>query len=238
MPQPDNLVELSQVFTLGTSSGVEDSAEFSVWGQLNFTPATSTDWDTALGNLAQFAADTWSSDVSTTPYSNGAGLLHTRAARCNTSGHTVNEAIKTPADPWTGNSGSNSLPWEVSCCVSLYTYEPGTFIANAANRRGRVYLPPLNVSVFINTKSGEPSITDVESLRDEFAAWLSAVQGHAIAESEQVWSAGVRSTSRKSNPSYAGEWHPVTHLRVDNKLDAQRRRERQQSAVVSVVAFP
>jgi len=228
--QPANLVKLDMVFTLGDDAGVEDSAEFGVWGQFNFTPASSADWDTALGELAQFSADTFSSVVPTTHFSSGAGLLHARAARCDAAGHTLNEAIKTPADPWTGSGSSNSLPWAVSLVVSLYTYTPGTFIAFAGRRRGRVYLPPLNAAILTDGKSGEISITLAQTLRDNFKTWLLGVKAHALAESEQVWTPGVLSTT-------GNMWNAVTDLRVDNKLDTQRRRERQQPAVVSSTAF-
>jgi hypothetical protein len=236
--QPDNLVKLDTVFTLGTSAGVQDSAEFGIWWALSWTPASSAAWDAALAELAQYSADQWSTLVANTLFSNAAGLLHCRAARCNTTGHTVNEQIKTPATPWTGTPSAHSLPWATTLAVSLYAYEPGTFTSNARNKRGRIYLPPLNTDTMSDTKSGEIALASAQSLRDQVKAWLSAIATHDLASSMDRAEPGVLSTQRKLEPGYPGLFSPISWLAVDTKLDTQRRRERQQLATRSSVAFP
>lgn len=231
MPQPADLVRLVTVFDLvNDDTSLAEIAEFSIWGQFTVPPTTSPDWDTALGELAQGAVDLWSSNIDTGFYSHGSKLKQCRATRAGSDGHTLNEQVAAPGTPWQGSATSHSLPWANSLVVSLYTYTPGSFIAFAGRRRGRVYPPPLNVSIISATNQGTVSPTDALTYLNDFHGWLTAVVATPAGPSPNVWIPGV--LSRTGNM-----WNHVTDLAVDTKIDTQRRREKSQGAVRQSVTF-
>lgn len=232
MAQPADLVKLVMVFDLvNDDTSVAEVAEFGIWGSLPVKPTTSGDWDDALAALALLAVDKWSADIDTGFYSHGGKLKQARAIRAGADGKTLNEQVAAPGTPWQGSATNHSLPWANSLCVSLYTYTPGSFIAHAGRRRGRVYPPPPNVSIISATNQGTVSPTDALTYLNDFKGWLNDVSGVVLDPTTFQWVAGVLSVT-------GNMWNPLTDLAIDTKVDTQRRREKSQQAVRQSVAFP
>ncbi len=231
MPQPADLVKLVMVFDLvNDDTSVAEVAEFAMWGKFSTTPSGSALWNSNLLELAQLAVDKWSADIDPTFYSHGAKLKQARAIAADAAGHTTFEQVATPGTAWQGNAAAHSLPWANSLCVSLYTYTPGSFIAHAGRRRGRVYPPPPNVSIISATNQGTVSPTDALTFLNDFKGWLADVSGVTLTPDENVWVVGVLS-------KVGNEWNHVTDLAIDTKIDTQRRREKSQQAVRQSVGF-
>jgi hypothetical protein len=220
------------VFELDDDSAAPNEiAEFAIWGDFDIHPTTSALWDTALNALAHSASDKWSALIDPTHYSHGAKLKQSRAIRVDAAGHTANEQVAAPGTAWTGDATAHSLPWADSLVISLYTYTPGSFIAHAGRRRGRIYLPPPNVSILETTNQGTVHVDTSLAILNDFKGWLHDVQLVIDPETLPVWVPGVLS-------KVGGNWNHVTDLAIDTKIDHQRRRERSQPATRSSVSYP
>lgn len=226
-PTPQNNTKLTMIFDLKSPSGVEDQAQFGVWGAWN--EGEPTDYDAALQGLADDALADWIADIDKADYSSAAVLSTCIATHYSTAGATVNEkrAVAGPTD-WVG-SQIRSLPWECSLAFSLYSYTPGTFVAHAARRRGRCYMPPLGAGVLANNSAGQLADDEAMSLLTDFKTWLTDVFSHTY-DSDKHFQPSVFSRE-------AVHLYPVTDLVVDGKIDSQRRRERQQNATRQTLSF-
>ncbi len=206
MPQPADLVKVVTVFDLvNDDTSVAEIAEFAMWGKFATTPTGEALWNSTLQELAQLAVNKWSADIDPTHYSHGAKL-------------------------WQGDATAHSLPWSSSLVISLYTYTPGSFIAHAGRRRGRVYPPPPNVTVLETTNQGTIHADTALAILNDFKGWLNDFQGVTLTPDENVWVLGVLS-------KVGNQWNHVTDLAIDTKIDTQRRREKSQQATRQSVAL-
>lgn len=223
------MVKMTVQFDLQNGSDVVlDQAEFRIWSD---APTPVSDWDAWLTDVAEFARDHWISGVSKTHFSPAVVLNRVICGRYDTAGHTVNEKVATasPTD-WIG-SAAKSLPWQVSAVISLYTYERGTFVTDGKRKRGRIYLPPLGDSIIGDSTTGEMLLATAQALRDDVGTWLTAIVGHTPA--------GGSTSFHPVVLSLAGDFsNELSFLSVDTKLDTQRRREKQLTAIVDTVAWP
>ncbi len=231
MPQPADLVKVVTVFDLvNDDTSVAEIAEFAMWGKFATTPAGEALWNSTLQELAQLAVDKWSADIDPTHYSHGAKLKQVRAIAADSAGHTTFEQVATPGTAWQGDATAHSLPWSSSLVISLYTYTPGSFIAHAGRRRGRVYPPPPNVTVLETTNQGTIHADTALAILNDFKGWLNDFQGVTLTPDENVWVLGVLS-------KVGNQWNHVTDLAIDTKIDTQRRREKSQQATRQSVAL-
>jgi hypothetical protein len=221
MAVPANNAKITMTFALSTPAGAEDEAEVGLWGF--FQAGAPADYDATLLGLAEAARDKWVADIPKSDFSQAAELKTVSAIHYDATGHTANEqrAVTTTGD-WIG-SQIRGLPWETSLVISLYTYTPGTFIANARRRRGRCYLPPLGASVLANNGSGFLPDADALNILTAFEAFLTDVRGVALAGGVN-WAPGV--FSRED-----GAIRVLTDLGVDGKIDSQRRRQKSEIPV-------
>ena len=229
MPQPADLIKLTMQFDLWGAGGTpEDIAEFSIWGSAHsgftgpFTP-----W---LDDFVAEAHGDWVADVPATRFSPAVHLAKTIAGVYDTSGHLEAESVfaAAPTD-WVG-AASQSLPWSNAFVVSLYTYVRGAFTAQAKSKRGRIYLPPLGTTILNAGPGGEMSIGDTNTIRDAIGTWLTHLVGHS-GPGGFSFHPGVLSKTH----NYFNE---LLQLSCDNKMDTQRRREKQQTATISTVDWP
>lgn len=112
-----------------------------------------------------------------------------------------------------GGSSAN-LPLEVSCVASLYGYDPDTFVAQRARKRGRNYVPGLAV----------PSIDSRGLFTDSFASLVATAWAGIGSD---LWTNGG-GTARVDLvvASRTGDFlTSVEAVRVDNIPDVQRRRQ-------------
>lgn len=219
MSVPTQNVKLVMNFALKAPAGVEDQAQFGLWGQYNTPPA---DLNAFLLAYAEYARDQWVSGVDKSSYSSAAELTFVQAITYDTGGHTSAEqrAPTTPGD-WVG-AQIRSMPWETSLCITLYTYPPGSFVPNARRRRGRLYLPPIGAGVLANNSSGELADADALAFAQDVRDWIAAIEGH-------VFSGSVAVTPRVFSRADSA-MHDIFAVGVDGKIDSQRRRQKSELA--------
>lgn len=211
----------------------EETAYIGVYGLVESFPSGASDQQDGVDYIAGLARDKWIARMTKTNFSLALELVDATCTCQDTGGLTKREgvAVAAPGD-WRGTASGNSLPWEVAFCVSLYTYTRGAFVPNARRRRGRVYMPGLDTSCIAGGKSGLVSTSFAEGVRDDFGLVLSDMVGAPdVPHTTSSWHPGVLS-------KVAGQFNELTMLSVDNKLDSQRRREKQESTSIMSVAWP
>jgi hypothetical protein len=217
-PSDNVLLRLNFEMDLGTTP--TEIAEVGFWGGLSGTaPTTNAQWDTLLDALSQEMANAWSTEMPEGNFSPELKLTSCTGVHFDATGKTQNEQQNTPATAWAGTAGP-ALPWQIAQVVGLYSYTPGTFIANSKQRRGRVYLPGLGVNMM--SSSGE---TAGEGLFDGTKAAANRTAVGAILEDVRALNNGDPGIWVPSVFSRVGShlW-PITDLTTDIKPDTQRRR--------------
>lgn len=230
--RPADLMRVTSQFSLQQGGVQAEIAECDVWYQWT-EGATPTDWDAALLALATENYNGWAANMSPAWFPPSVLYGTSKAARCDDVGHVLNEQSFTPtSDIWGGASG-NSLPWQISCCVGLYGYQPDTFIANARRKRGRIYLPPMQTTDLHDPDTGEMlpalNIDFMHGVRE----WLVAVAGgtYPAGPPTLVPQAVILSLGPYTTAGTPGVT-PVTWVRTDNIWDTQRRRRKSLKPVV------
>lgn len=123
--------------------------------------------------------------------------------------------------------GTYAAPAQVSGVLSLFGYTPGAFVTDAARKRGRVFLGPLAQSALANT--GKLDSGFITGQQNSWASMLRSINGLAA-------TAGY--TFRASIWSRAGKFlTPVVGIRVDDRVDIQRRRAKTVSTTKTYVAL-
>lgn len=231
--QPDNMVYVRWQFNLyNDANTIEEEALIGIYGEVVDFPTTSGPALAVLADLASFARTHWESAFSAADFGLQLELAAVRAICQDTSGHTKYEQVSTAApSEWRGSNSANALPWEDALVIGLYAYERGSFETQARSKRGRVYLSGLTTGAIAGGKSGLLSNTYVTNQRDALGTMLTALVGHTLTGITGSWHPGVLSKTH----NYFNE---LAYLSVDNKVDAQRRREKQQTASISTVAWP
>lgn len=229
MPQPAGLAKLTMLFDLGNAGVVMDHAQFGIWGDGPFGEAASLD-DT-LQDIADFAKSQWITGVPKTLFSPAVTLNGALVGLYDSAGRLTHEkkSVALSTD-WKG-SATQTLPWAVTPCVSLYTYQRGQFTLDGRTKRGRIYLPPVGVPAMGNSTLGTMGQTTVDNLLSYIGDWLTAILGHTPVGEPNSFHPGVLSTAK-------GYFNELAYLSMDDKLDTQRRRERQQPATITTVPWP
>lgn len=225
-PQPDNLVKITESFSL---SGNVEIAEWSTWWELTAEPGSPADWRTALQALAG-GAHAAMEGFTTSGFSPALELVFSKASLYGTDGKVKDEQVHaaSPGD-WSPSSG-DSLPWSSALVVGLYTYTPGSFIPHSARRRGRVFLGPLSTSAIRAGESGELGTGLQTTIMNAFSTYLHAIAGTGLGG---AWGPPVPGVLSR----VAGQFNHITDLVVDDRLDTQRSRTRSEPAVKDTVAY-
>lgn len=219
MPYDTTIAKVMFHFALSNATTELDIAEFAVNAQLDITLAPE-DYDSALLAIAAGAYQSWVDNWEPTDFPNAVSLAYTQATTYDAAGKTAHEQRHVPSSVWEGTGTTPSMPWNDSYCISLYTYTPGTFIANARRRRGRFYLPPLKSTYpadpwTASLDSGQVS-DKIESARDMLLAWQDDnFDGHGAGITPGVY-------SRVDEHFYG-----LTDVSADQVIDSQRRRTHQ-----------
>lgn len=228
MAYPVDSVATTLIFSLDTGSVVSDEADITFWWGSDVLPTTNAQWDLFLLALAQNVCDHWTATVGTNTYHTSVKLKHVKARRVGTDGKTLQEQVyvDNPATQWKGGGTSGagaSLPWQLSQVIGLYSYTPGSFIAEPRTRRGRVFMPPYSTNALTDYDNGEMSLGFALDRITEVARTLNLV------------------TSGTYDAVGLGAMHPfpvvvsrtrslafkVTDLAGSNKFGTQRRRRNQ-----------
>lgn len=167
-------------------------------------------WSTSIGGQlpkAQFSSDVKITEVGATMKqitepvsSDGSGGNLTQLHDTQFSTYAVGSQL-------VGTSGSPSLPYEVSCAVTLQTNRRG------ASGRGRVYLPPFGVQVM--TGSGKYDAT----IPSRMGGWI----GKIAVDTKTATGFDLLIPSKRQL-----ELHKVTTINVGLVPDSQRRRRNAQ----------
>jgi hypothetical protein len=229
--QPDNLVKLTMQFDLNNGSAVVDHAQFGVWGQFR-NSGNPSDWNAALDDLCEFALAKWIDQVPTGLFSPAAHLNGAVAGHYDNLGRLVHERKKAVASTsdWVGG-GTQSLPWQCTPCVSLYTYPRGDFVVHGKSRRGRIYLPPAAAGILGDAHSAMVTTGNCDNILNYVGGFFDELIAQTYSTTPSSWQPGVLSVVQN-------EFNILTQLSMDTKLDTQRRREKQLPATVRSVAWP
>lgn len=232
-PVPENTVQA--VFTAGlvVAGARQDEAQFGIWGVRHHETGNTVDWPSDCQDMAEKLVAHFNATITTK--ANFSPAVHMETCVVNhyeaATGKVLDQgqAGFTGGTAWNG-SGTTSLPWETSVCMSLYGYG-AEFVRDKGRKRGRFYLPPLAVAA-LSDASGMINDTVLGNLRDEFGAFLNAVQGTNFngtlpPNDPDYWDLRVISRGTKLKP-LAPTSTPIVRLQLDSKVDSQRRRERQQ----------
>lgn len=228
MVYPVGLVKVTFRFDLLATGGIHEQAEPSIWFLADDLDLP-TDWDAALLGAAQKANDSWQSFFPSSLFESSVSLQSVLATQYGTDLKTAHEQVYIDSTPWQGTASSGSLPWNNSLCISLYTYTPGTFIADARSRRGRFYLPPMSVDALADKSDGNLGAGQVSAYLDAMNSVVGAIATYDLPTTTHAMTPGV--LSRKNTHLYT-----LTDWRGDTKMDSQRRRTKKVPA--SVVTTP
>lgn len=201
-------------------------AEMTTWWRKGL--AEGETWDENCATLAAALLDGWQSNVHGELYSTAVHLRDATAIHPAPDGSALNKQIAAGAT-WVGSGNAQSLPWETSLVVSLYTYTPGTFVSHGRRRRGRNYLPPMDSGVLAGANSGFVSTATRDEALADHKSFLMAVRQSGSDDTQYALSVYSR---------VDGLLHLVTDLACDVRMDSQRRRERKQLPPKVSVGFP
>jgi len=218
MAVPASAYYLRYNFELKQGSIDQDIAVFGLW----MKPLGGAEYgDAELAHAAEGGYKAWDTNMDVALWGNNVRLQSVTASSYLPNGHTLAERNFVPVTPWTGQSAQKCLPWETSMCVSLYTYERGTFVVDGRQKRGRFYLPPQTAGQLENSNSGF-------YLNDGLPTLLGMVKDFLI--DAQKSDLGVQIADLAVFSRMAGELRPVTKLYMDAKFDVQRRRQNRETA--------
>lgn len=221
--------------TLEHSSGPVEEAQFGFTGVRVHRTGNPTDWKADVQQLAEKVRDKWIERVTQKGFWSAAVRMATvRVDHLNAADGKTQDVGIAPfvgaGNEWYG-SGADSLPWETTMAVSLYGYGAGEFVLNKARKRGRMYLPPMAI-LAASGYAGQMTQGNLNNLTANMVAFFNDVQGAEFDSGSPEQEADYfdlrilsRGTQLKPlDPSST----PVTRIRLDSRIDSQRRRERQQ----------
>src|ERR1700749_5086537 len=226
----ENPVRMTFQFGLHGPAAIEEIAEFNLWSDLSSADLPD-DWDAALLDLGETCYTAWGDNADEDVFRASVTLEQVKTAHLSTTLHTLHEQIYSPTTKWAGDSSNPSLPWQCSLCIGLYSYTPGSFIPNARNRRGRIYLPPMAIDVLDVATKGTLSDGRFLATLTGVAAMLHDIQASIATGTSQNWSLGVLSqVVNKVKITPPNIWG-LTDVVADQVIDTQRRRTHQELKV-------
>lgn len=230
-PVPENVAVVHLNFALAP----EEIAVCTFSMRLRHGAGNPLDWPQTTQKAAEIVRDKWLARMqeAASYFAPNVSLSHVDTYHLAAdTGLTLDKgtAAMGPGQHWAGG-GQPALPLEVALAVSLYGYTPGVFVPNRARMRGRMYLPPLNVSAMAGTNDGNRQGRVSNAVHADLSAKLSDffndIQGMQADGSQNplggqdVWELGV--LSRKFS-----EFYKVNTIRLGDVWDSQRRRRNAQ----------
>lgn len=221
MTIPEDIVHVTYGFALGSPE--QDIALFGHYLRLNHVGGTPYIWTTELPALATDLAPKFN-----TFWDGVAGLygsdVHPQFVKCthlDTAGHAIDVASH-GLDTGGGSAGGATLPYEVSVAVTLYGYDPGTYVPDSRRRRNRFYLPPMSVGVV--GANGRLTSGAMSTLSTAVDAWMEDVQGiHTGPSGASHFDVVTLSAVG------AGRADQVFAMGIGDVFDSQRRRRNNQA---------
>lgn len=207
MPPPANTAHA--VFS-GSMPGGEEFA-FGYWFEPIASPANAVAFQTLFGEIID-ASLTALTGLANTCFSNDTRI--TQADGYWYAGGSTKATYQAQETLLLAGTGSPSLPNQCSAVITLLTGLPGR------SQRGRMYIP-LTATTGDTTRGFQMSATRTQGVSQQGAALLEACNANGA-------TAVVMSPTK-------GATVLVTQVRADSKIDTQRRRTEQVTAVTSTV---
>jgi hypothetical protein len=227
MSLPTDLVHVVFGFDLGSTPPQEIAQMgFYLRYEDDVTGPPGIVWADATPTLANLMSQKF-----TTFWEDVRGLFHAevspsyvKTTHLDENGHALDVATA-PLTANNGTSGVKSLPYEVSCAVTLYGYDPGSFVPDSKRRRGRFYLPPMSTTTMGD--NGRYSAGAIDTLGSGVTDWLNDVQGTREVSIGAPNGTGYWRLVTVSSVG-AGRWDQVFASSIGDVPDAQRRRRNHQ----------
>lgn len=223
MPLPSNLIKVTWNFELdgGLDNG-GDIAQPSAW----FWPDAGAPGDVqdALEGQSQTAYEAWASNFSDGSFPTSVVLVSVRTTLYNSGLIAQSVGEYAPTTKWAGTA-SASMPWQLTFCAGLYSFQPGTYTPNNRRKRGRMFLPPLATNQMQNGLRGVLGPSNVTGLLDSLAGCLADTRASTVwGPSGGEGAAGPQVVSRVD-----ATIREALYLTGDQVLDTQRRRTNSES---------
>jgi hypothetical protein len=232
--RPADLVRTTVQFNMHQASAVLDVAEFDMWWQVG-APTTPASWPTFLTELSNACAAAWIAEVNDSFFPNSLSLKGVVASRCDDVGHVVDEQVHVSGPTDYVGTGENSLPWQLANAVGLYSYQPGTFIANQRRKRGRIFLPPQAASELNDPDTGEMAPALATAIAEAINNYIVAVQSATYSGPPTVVPGPVVLSLGPYTTAGSPAVYPVTWVRTDSVWDTQRRRRKELTSAVNAI---
>lgn len=223
MPFPENMCYVRYDFNWGNTGEIQT---LGMWGVVtNEGGPTFGDWQEIVDSLAGLAVAAWVEHMDKSNFSSNVIGMRSVVYHYRQDHKEVlhrAEAAFTEATAWKGTA-QGSWPPQNTIVASLYGYDPAGYAPQRARKRGRVYLPTPSPQVVDGSGSMTPGATGgwatmFKALVDELTSDL-GTNGGGVA-SEHHWRPYVASVAGQMATQ-------VTHIRVGNIIDTQRRRRAQ-----------
>jgi hypothetical protein len=220
LPVPENTVRCQIVWALGTQEIAVNTLHFIH----QHVTGNNLDWETDMTQrYADLVRDAFKSkweDIGPS-FSGGVSLQRVDAYHLATSGFTLNKktAIAAGSTAMVGSSAAQMLPYECSLVVSLYGYPEHTYVADAARKRGRIYLPPMTAAALSQGRYASPAWL-ADRMSQVFAYMQGRVMDNGAPQELGRERARLVILSKKYNSTAR-----VQQVRVDDLFDVQRRRQ-------------
>lgn len=227
MPVPPNHYRVQYTFRLGTGG------EIAVTGfHCRYDGGTAPNNGVAAQWLAEHCGAKWLSAFAAMDANNGKNLFPSSLVLDSVKAYEVVQSGPSPnigafvyqdsgEFSWKGNNNP-SLPWECAVVATLEAL-PITRPTRPRRYRGRMYLPPMSVSLITGTE-GLLSAGAVAGIVANTTALLEGVNDIVAPSGAQARVVVLSRTGGFSTD--------VTHVSMDNQVDLQRRRQNRQTNIV------
>jgi hypothetical protein len=200
-------------------AGPDEIQNTGFWSRVQGASGVDFNWSDFVNDAAAKVRDAWMAQMGPGNYSPYIVAQRVVCYHYDQPHNTVldrGEAAFASGD-WKG-TGNTALPPQDTMVLSLYGYDPATFVPLRQYKRGRMYLPtPAGGNTNIDTATG--TYSNQAALLAECAGWWGALQG---AISTGVGSANLQpviSSSHGGGLATDAQW-----LRMGRVVDTQRRR--------------
>lgn len=217
MAYPEDMVYCRLDFT----AGADEIQNTGFWARVEGASGVDFTWSDFVNNAAEKIVQSWHDDFATAAFS-----PYITAQRCVVYHYSQDhktvldrgEAAFTGDNAWAG-SGTTALPPQVSLVLSLYGYDPATFVANRQHKRGRMYLPT-HAGGNTNVDTATGTFSDVSGLLGQCADFWADLQGPIdTGLGDHANLQPVISSSFAGGTVTDADW-----LRMGRVFDTQRRR--------------
>lgn len=225
MAIPNNVVRVSMIWKPPSAWSTETAINTFHMQQQTGPSGLSPDIQYVADQVAAKLTANWSGVEGL--HSSSVEVTGIKAYLLDTTGHTTAEGSHSFASgTLPGGAAGSVMPPEVAVVLSEYAYLPGSFAPQKGRRRGRMFLPyigPANMGTNGKLTSGVPSSTA--------SGWATVFNAFNTIESAsgRTDPMGVVVLSKAASATFE-----VLHVACDDHFDVQRRRQHQDTPVVSV----